>query len=586
MIIKLRSLKLANRRYAWLALAIGIVYLQTDSVWSADDSILGVESDSTNIIIPTPTISIPADNPIGAVLLSKRHPLLRHADFGRVSESLNQIYQNSDFQPIWLTPNRSEKNLHDLIGILNNAPADGLNSTIYEADRIQEWITSPNTEGNFLFSYDVALTISLVRYLNDLREGQMNPRDVQNSAHIAPKPALDIGNLLKQHIDSQTLTELVSIYEPKNKQYQSLKMILNSLQQLAHLTEPEVFKPGRVLRPGDRHPQIVLLRQYLKNMGISAETGDIDDNVYDSELVSAVKKLQIQSGLKPDGVIGPATIKLFNQSPVERVAQIELAMERARWIPDDIDGPMILVNIPAFELWAFNSADDPNPLSMKVIVGKAPNNQTPLLWEEMKYLEFMPYWNIPKSIFQKEILPKARNNKGYLASQNIELVRAKLSEEKGGVTYTRARQRPGKKNPLGRVKFVFPNTADVYMHDTPSKAAFNRQRRDLSHGCVRVSEPERLAEFVLGDQKGWDKEKISQAMSASKTRHVTLKRTIPVLFYYGTTFVDPENRLRFYPDIYGLDEQMRNVLKNIGTMTTVAVDSDKQLLAPGAQVTQ
>ena len=586
MIIKLRSLKLANRRYVWLALAIGIVYLQTDSVWSADDSILGVESDSTNIIIPTPTISIPADNSIGAVLLSKRHPLLRHADFGRVSESLNQIYQNSDFQPIWLTPNRSEKNLHDLIGILNNAPADGLNSTIYEADRIQEWITSPNTEGNFLFSYDVALTISLVRYLNDLREGQMNPRDVQNSAHIAPKPALDIGNLLKQHIDSQTLTELVSIYEPKNKQYQSLKMILNSLQQLAHLTEPEVFKPGRVLRPGDRHPQIVLLRQYLKNMGISAETGDIDDNVYDSELVSAVKKLQIQSGLKPDGVIGPATIKLFNQSPVERVAQIELAMERARWIPDDIDGPMILVNIPAFELWAFNSADDPNPLSMKVIVGKAPNNQTPLLWEEMKYLEFMPYWNIPKSIFQKEILPKARNNKGYLASQNIELVRAKLSEEKGGVTYTRARQRPGKKNPLGRVKFVFPNTADVYMHDTPSKAAFNRQRRDLSHGCVRVSEPERLAEFVLGDQKGWDKEKISQAMSASKTRHVTLKRTIPVLFYYGTTFVDPENRLRFYPDIYGLDEQMRNVLKNIGTMTTVAVDSDKQLLAPGAQVTQ
>ena len=586
MIIKTRSQKLKNHRYAWLALAIGIVYLQTDSVWSADDSILGVESDSTNIIISTPTISIPADNPIGAVLLSKRHPLLRHADFGRVSESLNQIYQNSDFQPIWLTPNRSEKNLHDLIGILNNAPADGLNSTIYEADRIQEWITSPNTEGNFLFSYDVALTISLVRYLNDLREGQMNPRDVQNSAHIAPKPALDIGNLLKQHIDSQTLTELVSIYEPKNKQYQSLKMILNSLQQLAHLTEPEVFKPGRVLRPGDRHPQIVLLRQYLKNMGISAETGDIDDNVYDSELVSAVKKLQIQSGLKPDGVIGPATIKLFNQSPVERVAQIELAMERARWIPDDIDGPMILVNIPAFELWAFNSADDPNPLSMKVIVGKAPNNQTPLLWEEMKYLEFMPYWNIPKSIFQKEILPKARNNKGYLASQNIELVRAKLSEEKGGVTYTRARQRPGKKNPLGRVKFVFPNTADVYMHDTPSKAAFNRQRRDLSHGCVRVSEPERLAEFVLGDQKGWDKEKISQAMSASKTRHVTLKRTIPVLFYYGTTFVDPENRLRFYPDIYGLDEQMRNVLKNIGTMTTVAVDSDKQLLAPGAQVTQ
>ena len=587
MLIKLRSQKLKNPNYAWLALVIGVAYIQTNCVWSADDSILKVEPDSsTNIIISTPEISIPADNPIGAILLSKRHPLLRYADFSRVSESLNQIYQNSNYQPIWLTPSRSEKNLRDLIGILNNAPADGLNSPIYEADRIQDWITSPNRDNNFLFSYDVALSISLVRYLHDLREGQMNPRDVQNSAHIAPKPPLDLGDLLKQHLDSETLTELVSMFEPKNKQYQSLKIILNNLRQLSHLTESEVFKPEKVLRPGDRHPQIVSLRKYLKNMGILAETADIEGNVYDSELVSAVKKLQAQSGLKPDGVIGPATTKLFNLSPLERIAQVELAMERARWIPDDIDGPMILVNIPAFELWAFSSVDDPNPLSMKVIVGKAPGNQTPLLWEEMKYVEFMPYWNIPKSIFQKEILPKARNNKGYLASQNIELVRHTLSEEKGGVTYTRARQRPGKKNPLGRVKFVFPNTADVYMHDTPSKAAFNRQRRDLSHGCVRVSEPERLAEFVLGDQKGWDKEKITQAMSASKTRHVTLKRAIPVVFYYGTTFVDPENRLRFYPDIYGLDEQMRNVLKNTGTPTSAAVDSDKQLLANGAEAMQ
>ncbi|MGY6275384.1 L,D-transpeptidase family protein [Methylomonas sp. MgM2] len=585
--IKPRSRKLANHGYAWLPLVIGIASIPTDCVWSADDSILSIEPDSsTNMILSTPELGIPADNPIGAVLLSKRHPLLRYPDFSRVSESLKQIYQNSNYQPVWLTPNRSEKNLHDLIGILSDAAANGLNSTLYEADRIRDWITSPNTDGNFLYSYDVALTISFVRYLNDLREGQMNPRDVQSSAHLAAKPPLDIGDLLKQHIDSQTLTEMVRVYEPKNKQYQRLKIILNNLQQLAHLTETDAFKPGSVLRPGDRHPQIVLLRQYLKAMGISADTGDIDDPVYDSELVSAVKKLQTQSGLKADGVVGPATTKLFNQSPVERIARIELAMERARWIPDDIDGPMILVNIPAFELWAFSSVDDPNPLNMKVIVGKAPENQTPLLWEEMKYLEFMPYWNIPKSIFQKEILPKTRNNKGYLASHDIELVRHKLSEEKGGVTYIRARQRPGKKNPLGRVKFVFPNTADVYMHDTPGKAAFSRQRRDLSHGCVRVSEPERLAEFVLGDQKEWDKETITQAMSASKTRHVTLKRAIPVLFYYGTTFVDPENRLRFYPDIYGLDEQMRTILKNNETMTTVAVDSGKQLLANGDSVTQ
>jgi murein L,D-transpeptidase YcbB/YkuD len=202
-----------------------------------------------------------------------------------------------------------------------------------------------------------------------------------------------------------------------------------------------------------------------------------------------------------------------------------------------------------------------------------------VLWEEMKYLEFMPYWNIPSTIFKKEILPKAANNQGYLASQDIELVKHQNSEEQGGGSYLRARQRPGKKNPLGRVKFVFPNTADVYLHDTPGHAAFNRPRRDLSHGCVRVSEPEQLAQFVLGDQQGWDKETIKQAMSAPKTRHVSLKRAVPVLFYYATTFVDHENQLRFYPDVYGQDEQLKKALDKIQAPDMVNASQNNQLAA-------
>lgn len=535
--------------------------------------------------LPVPESYIPADNPIGAILLSKRHPLLSRADFSRVSEFVSQIYQGSNFQPIWFTANRSEKNLQDLVGILHNAAADGLNPANYDSERVEEWANASNFDGNTVASYDVALTVSLVRFLHELRQGQVEPRDMQYQVHLAPKPPLKIGDLLKQHLASQTLAELVGQFEPKAKQYRQLKLLLNRLRQLARQGDSAEFKPNKSLRPGDRHPQVTVLRERLLALGLLAGNAGADDSTYSDEVVAAVKQVQQQQGLKADGVIGPATAALFNHAPVEKIDQIALAMERARWIPDPSDGPMILVNIPAFELWAFNSPDDQNPLTMKVIVGKAPDKQTPLLWEEMKYLEFMPYWNIPTTIFRKEILPKAADNEGYLASQDIELIRHQNSDEKGGGSYIRARQRPGKKNPLGRVKFVFPNTADVYLHDTPGRAAFNRTRRDLSHGCVRVSEPEQLAEFVLGDQQGWDRESIKQAMSAPKTRHVTLKRAVPVLFYYGTTFVDHQNQLRFYPDVYGQDEQLRKALQKLQEPAVMGAVSGNQLAASKVSAT-
>ena len=506
---------------------------------------------------------IPIDNPIGAILVSKQHPLLLRADFSRVSEFVNNIYRSSNFQPIWLAAHRSEKNLHDLLSIINNASNDALNPANYNADKILSWTNNQDLDSNVTASYDVALTVSLIRYLHDLRQGQIDPDEIHYPIHIAPKPPLDVAALVNQHLSSETLTALPALFEPKAKQYQQLKHVLHRLQQSNYKTALNEFSPPILLYPGDKHLQIENLRQHLLAMGFLKQENNSENQTYDEHLVAAVKSLQRQQGLSADGIIGPATVALFDQSPNEKIAQIELAMERARWIPDTKDGPLILVNIPAFELWAFNSADDPNPLNMKVIVGKSPDNQTPILWEEMKYLEFMPYWNIPQSIFKKEILPKTANNQGYLASHDIELIRHQNSAEKGGGSYIRARQRPGSKNPLGRVKFVFPNKADVYLHDTPGRAAFNKPRRDLSHGCVRVSDPERLAAFVLGEQKGWDIERIREAMSTPKTRHVTLSQSVPVLFYYATTFVDPDNQLRFYPDIYGQDEQLKQALNKL-----------------------
>ena len=198
-------------------------------------------------------------------------------------------------------------------------------------------------------------------------------------------------------------------------------------------------------------------------------------------------------------------------------------------------------------------------------------NQTPVLMGNMQYLDFMPYWNIPRSIVKKEILPKLMNDKNYLNRQDIELVSHfgnnvqaqafsydSIEELRKG--NLRARQRPGKKNALGRVKFIFPNESDVYLHDTPANALFNKFRRDFSHGCVRVEDPVRLAEFVLKNQEGWNREAIQNAMTIPKTRRVVLKKSIPVLFFYTTSFFDENNNLTFYPDIYGHDIVLQKAL--------------------------
>jgi murein L,D-transpeptidase YcbB/YkuD len=235
-----------------------------------------------------------------------------------------------------------------------------------------------------------------------------------------------------------------------------------------------------------------------------------------------------------------------------------------RWLPEFNAGPYVIVNIPAFQLWAFDKIDQFNSdiANMKVVVGKALKNETPVLMAEMRFIDFMPYWNVPYNIVKQEILPKLLQNPGYLDKENMELVTTSGNGTKvvaftgssiAGLTQgsVRIRQRPGKKNALGRVKFIFPNKEDVYLHDTPSQTLFNKSRRDFSHGCVRVENPEGLAEFALKNQ--WSKETIQQALNNPKTQRVILKKSIPVLFFYTTAFFDQYDNLVFYPDIYGYD---------------------------------
>lgn len=514
---------------------------------------------------------------IQTLLTGKQHPLLLQADFSRHGEAAAQLYRMNANQLLWLGEGRPEKNRDDALAILNDAAADGLNPLNYDAERLRAYFrqaaTLPASAVNELASYDLALSVSLLRFVHDLHAGRVDPRDLDYPSQFGAKPAIDMAALLMRHREQQSIAELPSAVAPKFTQYQQLKQALAHYRQQAAPTPRAALSFAKSLRPGDQHPQLPELRRRLRELGTltAEEMAGIaeSDTTYDNTSAAAITRLQQQQGLNADGVIGKRTVALLNQSSAEKIALIELAMERLRWLPAQPDGPLIVVNIPAFRLWAFHSPEEQNPLNMKVVVGKAEKNQTPMLWEEMKYLEFMPYWNIPKSIMDKEIMPKMLSEDGYLDDQDIELVERSAD---GDEEYhdnvidnlkhgrVRARQRPGKKNPLGKVKFIFPNKADVYLHDTPSRGAFTRDRRDLSHGCVRVAEAEKLAAFVLDSQKGWDTEAIQQAMAGPKTQRVSLKKSIPVLFFYTTSFVDQDNQPQFYPDIYGYDAPLRNAL--------------------------
>ena len=255
------------------------------------------------------------------------------------------------------------------------------------------------------------------------------------------------------------------------------------------------------------------------------------------------------------------------ESNLVRAIKIELAMERLRWLPEMNSDKAIIVNIPAFQLWGIDETDPTNSLNLNVVVGKAEKTQTPIIMAEMNSVEFMPYWNVPPSILKKEIMPKLANNPSYLAGQNMEVV----SLKNGGM---RVRQRPGGKNALGRLKFIFPNPDGVYLHDTPSKSYFARSRRDFSHGCVRVQNPSQLAKFVFKNQEGWSEEKLASMLESNQHRQVSLKTTIPVLFFYSTVFFEHGDKLTFYNDIYGHDAALLSALSKISDVP------DSALIAP------
>ncbi len=518
---------------------------------------------------------------ITAIISAKQHPYLTLPNFPNRTEDINALYKMSNHQLLWLGNVDTENNITEALTLLANATVHGLNPKNYDTEilwqKLQPALKLKPDAYKELALYDTALSISLLRFLHDLHYGRVNPQGINFNLKLREKKLIDLPLLIKNSLEQKTLAELPLSVEPKLKQYQKLKPALANYRQLAANSPPFKLTINETLHPGASHPQIAELRRFLITVGDLAEektlAGTEKATLYTAAIVTGVKKLQKRHGLNADGQIGKGTAAAFNIPLSQRVTQIELAMERLRWLPELSTGASIIVNIPAFQLWAFDTLDqqDINIVNMRVVVGNALKTQTPVLMAEMHFIDFMPYWNVPYSIIKNEIVPKLIENNNYLNKENMELVSVSRYVEKPTAINQetlnllregklRIRQRPGGKNALGKVKFIFPNKDDVYLHDTPSNSLFGKSRRDFSHGCVRVANPQKLAEFALKNQDNWNPETIKIAMDTPKNQRVILKKPIPVLFFYTTAFFDQYDNLEFYPDIYGHDATLLNAL--------------------------
>jgi len=332
----------------------------------------------------------------------------------------------------------------------------------------------------------------------------------------------------------------LSQYEPLNRQYNLLKdYLLKYYEAQKRGVWQPIVAAKKSYKPGDYS---VTISQIKKRLLL---TGDLTTNdtstFFTDSLVVAIKRYQHRNGLTEDGIAGSALFSELNRPIGDRINQILINMERIRWVPAEPTSDFLLVNIPEFRLHVYENGK--YRWNMKVVVGAVAHN-TVIFNGKLKYIVFSPYWNVPSSIIRKEVVPGMKRNKNYLANHNMEW-------NNGAV-----RQKPGPGNSLGLVKFLFPNSYNIYLHDTPSKSLFNESKRAFSHGCIRLAEPKRLAEYLLRNDSEWNEASITKAMNSGKEKYVSLKQSIPVFIGYFTAWVDRDGKLNFRDDIYGHDKEM------------------------------
>jgi murein L,D-transpeptidase YcbB/YkuD len=501
---------------------------------------------------------------------------LRWPDFSDYRGEIAALYRNSNFHPIWIRAGRPTPQARQMIAILQQANNDGLRAEDYDAARWTERLArlnsrhAPSDETRF----DLALTVCAMRYVSGLRTGRINPQHF----HFALNPKeVDLSRFIETQLaGGKNLPVAIASLAPPLPGYGRLRNALVNYIKLAKEDDGEKLPvPTSRLVSGTPYAGVPRLARLLRRLGDLPPSAEVpaDPPIYDAPLVEAVKQFQKRHGLPSDGILDQATIDQLNVPLSDRVEQIRLALERYRWLRYDFSQAPIIINIPAFRLYALNGQGKTG-LEMTVDVGQEySSTRTPVLESNIEYLVFRPYWDVPFDIQRDEIVPEAEQYSDYLSGFEFEVISPDgraisnenvtpkiLAQIRSG--HLRVRQKPGPANALGLVKFVFPNRYSVYLHDTPSWTNyFADPNRNISHGCIHVKEPAELAAWVLRDKPEWTLEKVLHAMKEGPDNfRVNLTKPVPVLIVYLTAVAREDGDIYFYPDIYGYDAELRQAL--------------------------
>ena len=461
---------------------------------------------------------------------------------------IRSFYSSRNYQFAWFSSNglteqaRGFWNLHDYV-------------TTYDADsslkdkalqkKIDRLITddsfSVSASNNSFVNTELTLTQHFIQYmLHNYEEGYVKRKEMERFVPAKKEDPLMLADSLinKKHKDDK-------YFEDVNPSYKGLKEQLNKYYTVAKQGGwPTIELPKKALRKGITSPNIALIKKRLQ-LSNDLSVNDTSQ-VFNDTLELAVKNFQLRHGYKPTGIISDSLVKEMNVPAIKRLEQILMNMDRMRWVANTSSGNLIVVNIPEFVLHLYEN--NRKVFDIDVVVGKE-GHSTMMFNGDLNQVVFSPYWNVPESIVKNEIQPAMERNPNYLKNQNME-----ITGNDDGLPVIR--QLPGTKNALGKVKFLFPNSFNIYFHDTPSKSLFEKDKRAYSHGCIRLREPEKMANYVLRNQPEWTPEKINEAMNSGKEKFVKVKDPIPVVITYYTAWVDDNGQLNFRNDIYGHDERL------------------------------